>query len=100
MPAQGDLMSGLFFAAAIAMAGMPPLSGFIGKLLILDGVRDNASAPLIWATILITSLLVIVAFARAGSLVFWKSRTVPADQGIDRARGAPIRPCRSWSWPR
>ena len=78
MPAQGDLMSGLFFAAAIAMAGLPPLSGFIGKLLILDGVRDNASAPLVWATILITSLLIIVAFARAGSLVFWKSRTVEA----------------------
>jgi multicomponent K+:H+ antiporter subunit D len=78
MPAQADLMAGLYFAAAIAMAGMPPLSGFIGKLLILDGVRDSGSAPVIWATILGTSLLVIVGFARAGSLVFWKSRTVPA----------------------
>jgi multicomponent K+:H+ antiporter subunit D len=78
MPAQGDLMAGLFFAAAIAMAGLPPLSGFIGKLLILDGVRNEGSAALIWATILITSLLIIVAFTRAGSLVFWKSRTVEA----------------------
>ena len=76
MPAQGDLMSGLFFLAAIAMAGLPPLSGFIGKLLILDGVRDSDAAGLVWATILITSLLLIVAFARAGSLVFWKSRAV------------------------
>jgi multicomponent K+:H+ antiporter subunit D len=78
MPAQGDLMAGLFFAAAIAMAGMPPLSGFIGKLLILDGARDSGSAVLIWATILGTSLLAIVGFARAGSLVFWKSRIAPA----------------------
>ncbi len=78
MPAQGDLMAGLFFAAAIAMAGMPPLSGFVGKLLILDGVRDSAAAPLVWAAILGTSLLVITGFARAGSLVFWKSRTVEA----------------------
>jgi multicomponent K+:H+ antiporter subunit D len=78
LPAQGDLMSGLFFLAALAMAGLPPLSGFIGKLLILDGVRHSGSAPLIWATILITSLLIIVALARAGSLVFWKSRAIEA----------------------
>ena len=78
MPAQGDLMSGLFFLSAIAVAGLPPLSGFIGKLLILDGVRDSGSAPVIWATILITSLLLIVALARAGSLVFWKCRIAEA----------------------
>jgi len=71
-------MSGLYFVAAIAMTGLPPLSGFIGKLLILDGVRLSPYAPLIWATILITSLLVIVAFTRAGSTVFWKSRNVAA----------------------
>ena len=78
LPAQADLMSGLFFVAAIAMTGLPPLSGFIGKLLILDGVRQSPFAPLIWATILITSLLVIVAFTRAGSTIFWKSRNVAA----------------------
>jgi multicomponent K+:H+ antiporter subunit D len=94
MPAQGDLMSGLFFAASIAMAGLPPLSGFIGKLLILDGVRNDGSAALIWATILITSLLIIVAFTRAGSLVFWKSRTVEATRESTELaeRGYPALP--------
>jgi multicomponent K+:H+ antiporter subunit D len=33
---QNGLFAALFFAAAIAMAGMPPLSGFLGKLLVLD----------------------------------------------------------------
>ena len=60
------------------MTGLPPLSGFIGKLLILDGVRQSPFAPFIWATILITSLFVIVAFTRAGSTIFWKSRNVAA----------------------
>jgi multicomponent K+:H+ antiporter subunit D len=80
LPAQADLMAGLFLAAAIASAGLPPLSGFIGKLLILDGVRDHAMAPLIWATVLASSLLIIVGYTRAGSLVFWKARTVDADR--------------------
>lgn len=70
--AQAGLISGLFMASAIATAGMPPLSGFIGKLLILDALRDQAA--LIWSVVLATSLISILGFARAGSLLFWKAR--------------------------
>jgi len=69
---QNGLIASLFFAAAIAMAGMPPLSGFLGKLLVLDATRDAPGAAWIWAAILITSLIMIMGFARAGSLLFWK----------------------------
>jgi len=69
----GGTISVLFFAAAIAVAGMPPLSGFVGKLLVLDAARDSAQAVLVWSVILITSFCAILGFARAGSLVFWKS---------------------------
>ena len=72
------LVGGLFFVAAIAMTGMPPLSGFIGKLLVLDGVRASAHAAWFWALILTTSLIAIVGFARAGSFVFWKAHALPA----------------------
>jgi multicomponent K+:H+ antiporter subunit D len=41
---QNGLFAALFFAAAIAMAGMPPLSGFLGKLLVLDALRARASS--------------------------------------------------------
>ncbi len=75
--AQQGLLAGLFFLGAIAMAGMPPLSGFIGKLLILDAARTAPWAVSIWAAMLLTSLLAIVGFARAGSRVFWKSTGVP-----------------------
>jgi len=71
MPQHG-LISALFFVGAIAMAGMPPLSGFIGKLLVMDGARGAEHWVLIWAVILISSLVMVVGFARAGSLVFWK----------------------------
>ena len=71
--AQATLLGAAFFLAAIAMAGMPPLSGFIGKLLILDATRTAPGAVWIWAMVLITSLVVIAGFARAGSLIFWRS---------------------------
>jgi multicomponent K+:H+ antiporter subunit D len=68
--AQSGLIAVLYLAAAVAMAGMPPLSGFIGKLLILDAFRDQAA--LVWSVILVASFLMILGFARAGSALFWK----------------------------
>jgi multicomponent K+:H+ antiporter subunit D len=67
------LVSGFFFAAAIAMAGLPPLSGFLGKLLILDALLDAPQVVAMWALILLGSLFIIIGFARAGSTLFWKS---------------------------
>ncbi len=69
----GALVAGMFFVAAIGMTGLPPLSGFVGKLLILDAVRGSDLMWWIWGTILTGSLVAIVGFARAGSVVFWKS---------------------------
>ncbi|WP_430463386.1 monovalent cation/H+ antiporter subunit D [Tabrizicola sp.] len=74
--AQHGLLTVLFFAAAIAMAGMPPLSGFLGKLLVLDALRDHDQWALIWTAILAGSLVLIVALGRAGSTVFWKAHAV------------------------
>lgn len=76
--ARASLMGGLFFLAAIAMAGLPPLSGFIGKLLILDATRSAMLGPWIWGLILLTSLAVIIGFSRAGSVLFWKAEAIGA----------------------
>mgnify|MGYP000886467663 CR=1 FL=1 len=70
--AQQGLIAGLFMAAAIAAAGMPPLSGFLGKLLILDATRGPWLA-VIWSGVLASSFLVILGFAKAGAVLFWKS---------------------------
>ncbi len=68
---QIGLAAAAFFAAAIAMAGMPPLSGFLGKLLVLDALRGDGQAW-VWGAILVGSFLMVLGFARAGSAVFWK----------------------------
>lgn len=85
------LTSGLFIVAAIAMAGLPPLSGFLGKLLILDAAFDAGQAGWIWSVILISSLVSIVGFARAGSVLFWKAKSVaPPDDAIPDPVPAPL----------
>ncbi len=81
---QNGLFAALFFAAAIGMAGMPPLSGFIGKLMILDALRAPGTMAWAWGAVLIGSLVTIVGLARAGSTLFWKSTTILA-QGAEES---------------
>lgn len=76
---QNGLFAALFFGAAIGMAGMPPLSGFLGKLLVLDAVYETSTVWYAWAAILGGSVLTIVAFAKAGSSLFWKSTAKPPE---------------------
>jgi multicomponent K+:H+ antiporter subunit D len=81
------MFGGLFLLAGMAMVGLPPLSGFVGKIIILDAVRGMPLAVLLWLTILGTSLLLLLAYARAGSTLFWK----PALVGPVTALGRPLR---------
>ena len=82
---QNGLFASLFFAAAIGMAGMPPLSGFLGKLLVLDALREPGQIGWAWSAILIGSLLTILGFARAGSTLFWKSTAIETEDTRDQA---------------
>lgn len=67
---ENGLIAALFMATAVAVAGMPPLSGFIGKLLIMQATW--AEKALIWPFVLIASLVVIVALTQRGVAIFWK----------------------------
>jgi len=60
----------LYLLAAVSTAGLPPLSGFIGKALILAAVPD-AVQPVVWTVVLLTSFLLLVQLARIGSVLFW-----------------------------
>ncbi len=64
-------LGGLFFVGAIATAGLPPFSGFIGKLSLLQSATGT-QAVWLWPALLFASFVVIVALSRAGSQLFWQ----------------------------
>ncbi len=63
----------LFFLPAMNLAGIPPFSGFIGKLGLLQAGAADGSA-LAWAVIVggvLTSLLTLIAMAKVWNRAFW-----------------------------
>lgn len=85
--AQGALLGGLFFVTAMQVVGLPPLSGFLGKFLLLRAALGHPAAAWVMAAVLLGGLLGMIALARSGSLLFF--RTLPLEEG---ASPPPILP--------
>jgi multicomponent K+:H+ antiporter subunit D len=66
-------LSVLFMCGAIAAVGLPPLSGFFAKILILQSVPAGTDMAWLWSVILIGSFLTLIAYSRAVSIVFWRT---------------------------
>ncbi|KPQ21675.1 monovalent cation/H+ antiporter subunit D [Halomonas sp. HL-93] len=69
---QGAALALAFFFGAIAVAGLPPLSGAFGKALMLNAAEDSQRLWL-WPLLLLASLASLIALSRAGSTLFWRS---------------------------
>lgn len=67
------LLSVLFMLGATAAAGLPPLSGFFAKLQILIAASDGPRMTWLWTVVLVGSFFTLVAYSRAGSIVFWRN---------------------------
>ena len=91
----------LFFVPAMNLAGIPPLSGFIGKLGLLQaGV--GVGTPLAWLVVtggVVTSLLTLMAMAKVWNRAFWgvtpaeaKREEQPAEEwdDVDRRPMPPL----------
>ncbi|MCL4763549.1 MAG: monovalent cation/H+ antiporter subunit D [Burkholderiales bacterium] len=78
---------GLAFAsAALVLAGLPPLAGFLGKFLLLDALlgraAPDAASWTMLGLLLASGLAAIVAFGRTGIRRFWAAQ----DEGVPRVR--------------
>ena len=80
----GQLLAGAYLLIALAVSGLPPLSGFIGKWLILQSSLGSTWMPWVLGVLLVTSLLGVMALARSGSRLFFE---------IDPAASAGAAPC-------
>jgi multicomponent Na+:H+ antiporter subunit D len=84
----------LFFVPAMNLAGIPPFSGFIGKLGLLEaGVGVGTWLPLtLVAGGVVTSLLTLVAISRVWSRAFWRPATQPPREDTNLAAAADAGP--------
>ncbi len=93
-PLPGRAIPGtMFLIAAIAVAGLPPLSGFLAKAALLQHVPEGLVGP-VWGAILGSSLLVVIGLTRAGVRLFWRVpeavEDTPALQPQRRGRMRPV----------
>lgn len=82
----------VFFAVAVALAGLPPFAGFGAKVLILGATPPAGPGVALWVAMLGSGWLALLALGRAGSTLFWASGPrhapdppVAADRGMDAA---------------
>ncbi|MEU6859320.1 Na+/H+ antiporter subunit D [Glycomyces sp. NPDC046736] len=86
------VLSILFFIPALNLAGIPPFSGFLGKLGLLQAGVDE-SGGLVWAVVVggvVTSLLTLYAIGRVWNLAFWRKPHPDMPTVEDEADGSTI----------
>ncbi|GHI00794.1 Na+/H+ antiporter subunit D [Neobacillus kokaensis] len=76
----------MFFISALSLAGIPPLSGFVGKIFITKGTFQ---AEYFWlgAVGLLTSLMVLYSLMKVFMNVFWGETTLSKEKEKGTTKG-------------
>lgn len=76
LAAASPLLAFVFVVPALNLGGIPPFSGFIGKVALLEAGAENGSV-LAWILVgggVVTSLLTLYVVVRVWTKAFWRSR--------------------------
>jgi multicomponent Na+:H+ antiporter subunit D len=76
LAAASPLLAFVFLIPALNLGGIPPFSGFIGKVALLQAGSQNGSV-LAWLLVggsVVTSLLTLYVMARVWTKAFWRAR--------------------------
>lgn len=92
IPAALAFLGLAFMACGLTIAGLPPFSGFVGKVVILSALLNPLNigpyahvSPQAWvllALLMVSGLFVIIAFSRAGARYIW----TPVGRAVPRLR--------------
>ena len=92
IPAAMAFLGLAFIVCALTIAGLPPMAGFVGKVVMLSALLNPAgfgedagvsgAAWLLLGLLLVGGLLTIIAMSRAGVRYFW----APAGRPVPRLR--------------
>jgi multicomponent K+:H+ antiporter subunit D len=64
---------GLAFAVlAITISGLPPLSGFLGKVMLMRATPPGEGGAAYWSALLISGFAASLIFARVAAALFWE----------------------------
>ncbi len=94
IPAATALLGIAFVCCTLLVAGLPPLSGFVGKLLMLSALLGPPGAPVSLAAwvflglLMLSGLFALIALSRTGIRFFW----TPVDRAAPLLRVAELSP--------
>ncbi|WP_080872207.1 Na+/H+ antiporter subunit D [Oceanobacillus timonensis] len=86
------LLGWLFFLTMISLAGIPPLSGFIGKVLIGEGAVEGGAYVLL-ALAFISSIFVLYSLLRVFLTSFWGETIISKDEEVPAKKGWIVSTC-------
>ncbi len=81
--AQPVLLGLMTLLGAASVAGLPPLPGFLGKLMVLESSAATPAHAWVWTVVLTAGFLTLVGLARAGAILFWQ--VLPIDRHTVRS---------------
>ncbi|MFD1349123.1 Na+/H+ antiporter subunit D [Oceanobacillus caeni] len=85
------LLGWMFFIVMLSLAGVPPLSGFIGKVLVGQGTIETGSYILL-ALAFLSSIFVLYSLLRVFLQCFWGETIISSEDEIPMKNGWMI-PC-------
>ncbi|TSE31176.1 Na(+)/H(+) antiporter subunit D [Tepidimonas thermarum] len=73
------LLGLLLLLGAASAAGLPPLPGFLGKVMLLQASHGLTPQAWVWAVVIGVGFASVVGLARAGAIVFWHVEPTPTE---------------------